>query len=348
MAVAEAPRQTHEAKRQATETLRTSFQTPPLRSLKAISIPVAPVLALYKAVAEIPEASGEARLFHGEEATTGKELCLYMDHPDDGSPTDKQDRPTHSISRSQSNTDRKKSQMGQGACVVRLRSPRYLQRANNEPHIIGIQGPRLAGHFQCIHAFVVVDRFRPNPQTHRHHFIEGASTRLFTLVQRRRRCAIIIHVKSALPHPLEWYLCRPTLPKSFSIPVVDHPANTSAAAVHLQAYRLAMSFQQGNVSPNINGKQEAVVPFKTASIVYSLNEVDPTLRPLSLVEADVPTLVETFQDGRSIVLANAWLTLSNCLECCSGTPQTPPRSSSRRSFLHMSSLIRILAQDYFV
>ncbi|KIJ52159.1 hypothetical protein M422DRAFT_243757 [Sphaerobolus stellatus SS14] len=106
-----------------------------------------------------------------------------------------------SISRSQSNTDRKKSQMGQGACAVRLRSPRHLQRANNEPHIIGIQGPRLAGHCQCIHAFVVVDRFRPNPQAHRHHFIEDASTRLFTLVQRRRRCAIIIHIKSALPHP---------------------------------------------------------------------------------------------------------------------------------------------------
>ncbi|KIJ52144.1 hypothetical protein M422DRAFT_243742 [Sphaerobolus stellatus SS14] len=56
-----------------------------------------------------------------------------------------------SVSRSQSNTDRKKSQTGQGTCAVRLRSPRYLQRANNEPHIIGIQGPWLAGHwYPCL------------------------------------------------------------------------------------------------------------------------------------------------------------------------------------------------------
>ncbi|KIJ52096.1 hypothetical protein M422DRAFT_243685 [Sphaerobolus stellatus SS14] len=65
-------------------------------------------------------------------------------------------------------------------------------------------------------------------------------------------------------------------------------------------------------------------------------------------EADVPTLVETFQDGQSIVLANAWLTLSNSLERCSGTPQTPPRSSSRRSFLQMNALISILARGHFV
>ncbi|KIJ52120.1 hypothetical protein M422DRAFT_243714 [Sphaerobolus stellatus SS14] len=104
-----------------------------------------------------------------------------------------------------------------------------------------------------------------------------------------------------------------------------------------------MSFRQRDIAPNVEGKQEAVVPFKTASVAYSPNEVDPTLRPLSLVEADVPTLAETFQDGRSIVLANAWSTLSNCLECCSGTPQTPSRSSSRRSFQDMNALISILA-----
>ncbi|KIJ52158.1 hypothetical protein M422DRAFT_243756 [Sphaerobolus stellatus SS14] len=73
------PRQTHEAKRQATETLRTSFRASvwamPLiqqvfpstrtqcRSSTASQSQTPSVLALYKAVAEIPETSGEARLF---------------------------------------------------------------------------------------------------------------------------------------------------------------------------------------------------------------------------------------------------------------------------------------------
>ncbi|KIJ52060.1 hypothetical protein M422DRAFT_243642 [Sphaerobolus stellatus SS14] len=109
-----------------------------------------------------------------------------------------------------------------------------------------------------------------------------------------------------------------------------------------------MSFRQRDVAPNVEGKQEALVPFKTASVAYSPNEVDPTLRPLSLVEADAPTLAETFQDGRSIVLVNAWSTLSNCLEYCSGTPQTLPRASSRRSFLHTNALISIFARGHFV
>ncbi|KIJ52095.1 hypothetical protein M422DRAFT_243684 [Sphaerobolus stellatus SS14] len=52
-------------------------EAPPLPSLKAISIPVAPVLALYKAVAEIPETSGEARLF--QHALSGSSLvdCVF-------------------------------------------------------------------------------------------------------------------------------------------------------------------------------------------------------------------------------------------------------------------------------
>ncbi|KIJ52129.1 hypothetical protein M422DRAFT_26370 [Sphaerobolus stellatus SS14] len=47
------------------------------RYLQAISIPVAPVLALYKAVAEIPETSGEARLF--QHALSGSSLvdCVF-------------------------------------------------------------------------------------------------------------------------------------------------------------------------------------------------------------------------------------------------------------------------------
>ncbi|KIJ52130.1 hypothetical protein M422DRAFT_243724 [Sphaerobolus stellatus SS14] len=285
-----------------------------------------PVLALYKAVAEIPlpETSGEARLLqHAISGSSLVDCTLRHEGPrpvdrlqrrggDDrkgtlslyGSPrrqfTNRQTGPSDPCSwqnrlmmppsNESSQTAQAHVQYDCDSLDICNEPATSQQRANNEP----TTSQQRANNEPTTSPILLPSKVL----AHRHHFVKG--------------------------------VFNPTL----------YLSATQATLRHHYPYQISSSIPLGMDGLVVSEAGSSSSSYRTGSSRAVQDSFGP--------EADVPTLVETFQDGQSIVLANAWLTLSNSLERCSGTPQTPPRSSSRRSFLHMNALISILARGHFV